>query len=88
MINPRGDKRCVLDAGQALQDIKQCLKNCTMFNSQHLHLVASIDDAVFILVVLFSPPAVSLERVVVDTARFLFYVYKTVPFNFNDVKFL
>ena len=59
-----------------------------MFNSLHLHLVASIDDAVFILIVLLSPSAVSLEGVIVDAAWFLFYLYKAVSFNFNDVKCL
>ena len=59
-----------------------------MFNSLHLHLVASIDDAVFILIVLLSPPAVSLEGVIVDAAWFLFYLDKAVPFNFNNLKFL
>ena len=74
MINPRGDKRCVLDAGQALRTLNSTFfLMYNMFNSQHLHLVASIDNAVFILSVLFSPPAVSLESVIVDAAWFFFH---------------
>ena len=74
VINPRGDERCILNAGQALRISKRCLTEltCKMFNSQHLHLIASIDNAVFILIVLFSPPAVRLEGVIVDATWFLF----------------
>ena len=54
----------------------------------HLHLVASIDNTVFILVVFASSSAVGLEGVVVDAARFLFYLHEAVPFNFNNLKFL
>ena len=58
-----------------------------MFSS-HLHFIPSVDNTVFILVVLFSPSAVGLEGVIVDATRFLFHLHKCIPLYIKDFKFL
>ena len=52
----------------------------------HLHFVASVDNAVLILVISFPSSAIGLERVVVDAAGVLFDFDVADPLDFHDLE--
>ena len=84
VVDPGGDERRVLNACHALRRSKMII-NHNLFVS-NLHFIASVDNAVLVLLVRLPSSAIGLERVVVDAAGVLLDFDVADPLDFHDLE--